>query len=129
MIFLLTRESAEYDGQDVEDLIISWSNNLESILDQLEYREYYTHQIIFLPENGGKTESIEYLCISKYMDENFLRYPPFSFTEEMVEKMHPILNKWCDKLRKYLLEEETKRIMDLEQCERKEYERLKKKFG
>ena len=96
MMYLLTEESACYDGQNIEDLILAWSNNIEFILNQLEYREYYTSQIIFLPENGGKTESIEYIGITSHMDENFLKYPPFSFDKKIIDEIYPILHKWCD---------------------------------
>ena len=128
MMYLLTKESAYYDGQDIEDLILAWSNNLEFILNQLEYSEYYTSQIIFLPENGGKTESIEYIGITNHMDENFLKYPPFLFDKKMIDETYPILNKWCDGLREYLRKKKEKEESMEEARERKEYERLKKKF-
>lgn len=137
MIYMLGT-SYHYENEDLEDIIIMASTNIEDILEHLYNNISYNcfnDYVILTKENGDLDYGYINVFTSSY--DNFVKYTPYIFLKEEnkneFEHVKNQLRIWCDAFTEKKKREQEERQLFFataeEKQERELYEKLKAKYG
>lgn len=136
-IYILVR-TPNYEGEYIEDYIVGASTDFKDIIEKINYKSDWINNNIYVMENGLLNG---YVCQIQHETkdalEYFSKYTPVIFLEKQDEDEIAYVRKhlevWQNKRNEYLIEKKNKQLEEnqrkREEYDRKEYERLKKKFG
>lgn len=131
-IYILSRDCAEYDFQNTEDLILEVSTDFKFILSQVDFKKpYHDEQIIISRDCDYQSNYVLNIGSDMYNLKNCSNHL-FRDDKESFEYACNCYSEWLDKKYAYVKEKKLKEEIEKQQRQdekdRREYERLKKKF-
>ena len=133
-VYIHTKEYSDYDGQDAEDIILGVSTDFKKIMDGIDHTKSYYESQIIVAENGDFYNRDIIMFGNSNILQSIKNYIPVVLLDNKKEfdYVYSVLKEWVDKRNSFILEEDKKRNVEAkrkqEEKDKREYERLKKKF-